>query len=275
MLDAASTAALDACLTALGRGEAEKAQVLSALAAEAAGKDGDEREQLLQDAIDHLHADFDAWQPTDKELEIRWASVLQLLTPDADAIDAIKRQWASGSTGEKKRYLWAVAEASDGHAGGGDASDGPATPPAAAPEPRVDPPRRPSGEPVAAAADDDDDAVGSVAAAAAAHAEAAAAAIRAAEQATLAMGERLAAARAAAAAAPRPDDRLSAEAWERQLSATLMRGRGGGRPLAEQVARLVGADADFDAVAEALDAAAQVMRERSGTQAEAGGCVTS
>ena len=76
-------------------------------------------------------------------------------------------------------------------------------------------------------------------------------------------------------AAPRPDDRLSAEAWERQLSATLMRGRGGGRPLAEQVARLVGADADFDAVAEALDAAAQVMRERSGTQAEAGGCVTS
>ena len=51
MLDAASTAALDACLTALGRGEAEKAQVLSALAAEAAGKDADEREQLLLSLI--------------------------------------------------------------------------------------------------------------------------------------------------------------------------------------------------------------------------------
>ena len=274
MLDAASTAALDACLTALGRGEAEKAQVLSALAAEAAGKDADEREQLLQDAIDHLHADFDAWQPTDKELEIRWASVLQLLTPDADAIDAIKRQWASGSTGEKKRYLWAVAEASDGHAGGGDASDGPATPPAAAAEPRVDTPRRPSGEPwpspLTTTTTRSGQWRGSVGAR---------------------RGRRRGdpcggagdtrdgrAARGGAgggAAAPRPDDRLSAEAWERQLSATLMRGRGGGRALAEQVARLVGADADFDAVAEALDAAAQVMRERSGTQAEAGGCVTS
>ena len=86
------------------------------------------------------------------------------------------------------------------------------------------------------------------------------------------MGERLAAARAATAAAP-PGDRLSAEAWGGGWRHADARARWR-RPLAEQVARLVGADADFDAVAEALDAAARCCA--SGRDAGGGGgCVTS